>query len=288
MVIVPTVAARLANGNRLPRVIVAKPQARQMLDILVPKLGGLLNRRVYQLPVSRSTSFTASMVGTIMRSCEQCMREGGVVLAQPEHILSLQLMTIQKAIAGESELAARLWKVHEFLESNARDIVDESDENLSTKFELIYTMGFQRAIEHGPLRWIMIQEVLAEILRSTRTAEREYPKEIEIDHSVRPSFPIIRFLSKEVSDTVIRSAVDAFRMRGDRFRPSSKAMACTLRTRPHARTRHKACCAFPRQRQPKRPFRIQPPRCSHLLTSWSRTHRCHCPISFAKRRLAID
>jgi hypothetical protein len=208
MVIVPIVAAWLADGNRLPRVIVAKPQARQMLDILVSKLGGLLNRRVYQLPVSRSTSFTASMVDIIMRSCEQCMRGGSVVLAQPEHILSLQLMTIQKAIAGESELAARLWRVHEFLESNARDIVDESDENFSTKFELIYTMGLQRAIEHGPRRWILIQEVLAVILRFTRTTEMDYPREIEIDHSARSSFPILRFLSKEASDTVIRLAVD--------------------------------------------------------------------------------
>lgn len=203
-VIVPKVAALLANGTRLSRVIVAKPQARQMFDILVSKLGGLLNRQVYQLPVSRSTFLSPYMTDTIMRSCEECMSSGGVMLAQPEHILSLQLMTIQKAIDGEKTLAGSLWRVHGFLESHARDIVDESDENFSTKFELIYTMGTQRITEHSPRRWIMIQEVLGIVMKSTRTTKKFYPKEIEIDHDVQSSFPIIRFLTERASDRVIR------------------------------------------------------------------------------------
>lgn len=178
-----------------------------MFDILVSRLGGLLNRQVYQLPVSRSTSLSAYAVETIMESCKQCISTGGILLAQPEHILSLQLMTIQKAIDGEKALAGSLWRVHAFLESKARDIVDESDENFSTKFELIYTMGTRRTIEHSPRRWTMIQEVLSIILKYARRTKEAYPKGIEIDHA-HSSFPIIRFLNQKASDEVICQAVE--------------------------------------------------------------------------------
>ncbi|GAA93193.1 similar to An08g12160 [Aspergillus luchuensis IFO 4308] len=53
-VIVPIVAAALADRSCLVRIIVPKPQSRQMFQMLVSKLGGLLGRRVYYLPVSRS------------------------------------------------------------------------------------------------------------------------------------------------------------------------------------------------------------------------------------------
>lgn len=61
-----------------------------------------------------------------MESCKQCISTGGDFTSSPEHILPLQLMTIQKAIDGEKALAGSLWRVHAFLESKARDIVDES------------------------------------------------------------------------------------------------------------------------------------------------------------------
>lgn len=53
-VIVPIVAASLADGACLVRALVTKPQSRQMFDMLVLKLSGLLGRRVYHLPISRS------------------------------------------------------------------------------------------------------------------------------------------------------------------------------------------------------------------------------------------
>lgn len=207
-VIVPKIAVWLADGSRLVRVIAGKPQAQQMFYVLVSKLGGLLNRQVYRLPVSRSTSLSTYTVQTIMETCQQCIRTGGILLAQPEHILSLQLMTIQKAIDGEKALAESLWKTHAFLEEKTRDIVDESDENFSTKFELIYTMGTQRIIEHSPRRWTMIQEVLGIVLRYARETKKAYPKGIEIGLAVHSSFPIIRFLDQKASDDILRQAAE--------------------------------------------------------------------------------
>jgi hypothetical protein len=51
-VIVPIVAAALADTTQLVRVIVLKPLAMQMFQLLVRKLGGMLNRRVLYLPIS--------------------------------------------------------------------------------------------------------------------------------------------------------------------------------------------------------------------------------------------
>ncbi|KFA52542.1 hypothetical protein S40293_07627 [Stachybotrys chartarum IBT 40293] len=213
-VIVPIVAASLANSSRLVRVVVAKPQSRQMWDILVSKLGGLMGRRIYQMPLSRSTKLNISEVQTLMHYYEQCARDAGVMLVQPEHLLSFQLMTIEVAIQQERKLGKALWELHEFLDSNSRDIVDESDENFSTKFELIYTMGNQRSIEHGPDRWIIIQEVLGLIAEYARGLKEIYPKGIELDEKGRSSFPLIRFLDAESSTSILRKVAEKICSKG--------------------------------------------------------------------------
>jgi hypothetical protein len=53
-VIVPIIAAALADRKKLIRVVVLKSLAPQMFHLLVEKLGGLLNRRIFYMPISRS------------------------------------------------------------------------------------------------------------------------------------------------------------------------------------------------------------------------------------------
>jgi len=156
-VIVPIVAAALADGSQLVRVIVAKPQSKQMFQMLVSKLGGLLDRRVYHMPFSRSLRLgeaEANAIGSIYR---ECMTNGGILLVHPEHILSFKLMGLECLISGKEAVGSSLLSTQEFFDTSSRDIVDESDENFSVKFELIYTMGMQRPIELSPERWTCIQ-----------------------------------------------------------------------------------------------------------------------------------
>lgn len=103
-VIVPIVAATLADGRHLPRVIVLPALAAQMFHILRQKLGGMLNRRVVTMPFSRSTSLTCGQAGTIQTIYEQCLRDKCVVLCQPEHILSFDLMAIEQTIKDEQRV----------------------------------------------------------------------------------------------------------------------------------------------------------------------------------------
>lgn len=82
-VIVPIVAAALADGSRLVRVIVAKPQSKQMLQMLVSKLGGLLDRRVCHMLFSRALRFGKAEANTIDSIYRECMTNGGILFVQP-------------------------------------------------------------------------------------------------------------------------------------------------------------------------------------------------------------
>jgi hypothetical protein len=64
-VVIPMVAAALADGSRLVRIVVAKPQSKQMLHTLTRALGGLLGRQVRTLPLfSRGMNSTKGMNGS--------------------------------------------------------------------------------------------------------------------------------------------------------------------------------------------------------------------------------
>lgn len=198
-VIVPIVAAALADGACLVRVLVAKPQSRQMFDMLVLKLGGLLGRRVYHLPISRSLHIDERTALEIGRLCSECMTEGGVLLVQPEHILSLKLMCLECFINGNDHIGNRLLKTLELFRASSRDLVDESDENFSARFELIYTMGTQRALELSPQRWTLTQEILGLVRTYAPRVKDKCPQSIEVGECHRGGFPRIRLLREDAT-----------------------------------------------------------------------------------------
>ncbi|KAL3446142.1 hypothetical protein BJX65DRAFT_296583 [Aspergillus insuetus] len=158
-VIVSIVATALGNGSRLVRIIVAKPQAKQMHQMLVTKLSGLVNH--VQLDASRS------------RVIHQFL---------PEHLLSFQLMELELALD---------------------DVVDESDENFNVKFELIYTLGQQRSIEHSPDRWVIVQEVLSLIHQFAAEVKEEFSQSIDLDERHHQRFPVIRFLRRDAEKAIL-------------------------------------------------------------------------------------
>ncbi|KAJ5117788.1 hypothetical protein N7448_011420 [Penicillium atrosanguineum] len=203
-VIVPMVVADLANEVCLARVLVAKPQSRQMFQMLVAKLGGLLGRRVYHMPITRSLKLGNAEAEEIERMCLECMSQGGVLLVQPEHILSLKLMSLECFIAGKCAVGRSLLRTLQFFQHNSRDIVDESDENFSVKFELIYTMGSQRPVELSPQRWIVVQELLQLVRDYAGRVHSEFPDSIEVSEQQPGGFPRIRLLKQDAEKTLVQ------------------------------------------------------------------------------------
>lgn len=202
-VIVPMVASALANGSKIIRAIVAKPQAKQMYQMLVSKLAGLLNRQVYLLPFSRDIRMDIQRAESIHRLVTICMNEGGVLMVQPEHLLSLQLMELECQISSNKEAAERLSLIRELFDHASRDIVDESDENFSVKFELIYTLGQQCSIEDSPSRWVTIQEVLGLVAQFASKAKSELSESLEFDDRNNEGYPIVRFLQADAGEVVL-------------------------------------------------------------------------------------
>ncbi|KAI0551021.1 hypothetical protein F4679DRAFT_572663 [Xylaria curta] len=200
---VPIVAASLADTNRLVRVIVAKPQSKQMLQMLVAKLGGLLDRQIYHLPFSRASKLDDAGSRTIAQLLKECMQSGGILLTQPEHILSFMLMGIESCISGKSETSEALTKTLGFLDTYTRDIIDESDENFSVKFELLYTMGTQRPIQYSPQRWICIQYVLEIFSKVAHQAKDRFPSSIEMHFQPSGGFPRTRILQADAQRHIL-------------------------------------------------------------------------------------
>ncbi|KAM3554434.1 hypothetical protein ARSEF4850_006456 [Beauveria asiatica] len=204
-VIVPIVAAYLADGYKLVRVIVAKAQAKELFRTLTLKLGGLLNRRIYHIPFNRSLRLSSHQVRALANLYKQCREQGGVVLCQPEHLLSFKLMAVEyQTLEDRKDEGTALLDLYHYFESCARDIVDESDENFSPKFELIYTMGVQRPIELSPERWTILQRVLRIAASIVISVQRHASDSVEVTHSAPGRFPRTRILRDDAGTLLLR------------------------------------------------------------------------------------
>lgn len=199
-VIIPIVAAKLADGKKLVRVIVPKEQSVQTRQILTSKLGGLLDRRVEYLPISRAMKMTSEKANFIANLLTSCARQGSVLLVQPEEVLSLRLITIemsqQNFKEGTDGKSAQniLSGIHDYMHESARDIIDESDQVLRPSYELVYTMGAAVPVELSPDRWIYHQEVLAALAEEAQALSEGASQKICVLYKGQSNFPSVRLL----------------------------------------------------------------------------------------------
>ncbi|KAF8546830.1 hypothetical protein OG21DRAFT_1450846 [Imleria badia] len=254
-VIIPIAAAALADGKQLVRVIVPKALMVQMFELLVARLGGLANRPVYHLPFSRTQNENRSRfmmdseIDVLHKLMPQCMAERGILLVQPEHVVSLKLMSVEKQIckaklltdhltkhqkmnykdvtttfllrslpdgmarwlsespneprtkdiarddkhSGDDHGASKWMSLQNWINSHARDILDESDDILHSRFQMIYTIGLQQHMDGYPDRWTITQQVLRLVKDRVRAISRDHPNFVE--HAYGPgSFPRIHVL----------------------------------------------------------------------------------------------
>ena len=204
-VIIPMVAAALSDGNQLVRIIVAKPQSKQMAQMLIAKLGGLVKRRVYYLPFSRSLKLDRTALEIMSRTLKDCVRARGILLVQPEHILSFRLMAPECYMTGKEFVGSELMKIQDFFDKRSRDIVDESDENYSVRFELIYTMGTTQTIELSPERWLLMQQVLGVVKLVASDIAMELGSAIDMQSNSAGAFPRLRILHASATHALVQA-----------------------------------------------------------------------------------
>jgi hypothetical protein len=204
-VIVPIVVAVLADGAQLVRVIVPKALTAQMFHLLVDRLGGLVNRRIYFLPFSRSLQVNAQKVAALYEVMSECMKEGGILVAQPEHILSLKLVSVEKQLpqAEDGQLAPPLLNLQRWLHSHSRDILDESDEILHVRYQLVYTIGLQQHMEGFPDRWTITEQVLGLVSKHALSLRELFPLGVEYERGPSGTFPHLRILHEDAGHNLI-------------------------------------------------------------------------------------
>jgi hypothetical protein len=101
-------------------------------------------------------------------------------------------------------VASSLLEAQQFCDSYSRDIMDESDENFSPHFELVYTMGSQQAIEFAPERWIIIQQILRLLSKYAEEVKESHQLCIDIQHSSDGMFLRVRLLQDDATDMLLR------------------------------------------------------------------------------------
>ena len=211
-VIVPFVATALADGSKLARIVTLKPLSNQMYQLLVSRLSDLADRRIFYAPFSRNLHMSTSVVQNISTLYRRCVDGGGVLVVQPEHILSQKLMCINTLLASSNDsekltIAHELKDLQGWLGEVSRDVLDESDEILHVRYQLIYTAGEQMPVEDHPNRWSTTQQVFSRLRAHASRLHGSFPKAFELDQTQK-GFPMMRILSKEVCHQVSSLIVD--------------------------------------------------------------------------------
>ena len=95
--------------------------------------------------------------------------------------------------------------------------MDESDEILSVKYQLVYTSGLQKPVDDHPDRWNRIQEILQIAKRQAYELQKIYPDAVIVDHAAKHIFPIVRVIDP-VAATHLNQCVAEEYLDGDYFR----------------------------------------------------------------------
>ncbi|KAG4070074.1 hypothetical protein HA402_013734 [Bradysia odoriphaga] len=161
-VIVPILASFLADGNQACQVTVLKSLFATNAKSLRNYLGGMIGRRIYMFPCRRDWP-VRQHVETIIRLYEECKINKGVIVTLPEYRLSFQLMMYNSVPKREFDVTRRFLVAHDWINTNVRNILDESDAILHPKYQLIYSVGKQLPPDGNDLRWLVIQSLLKRV-----------------------------------------------------------------------------------------------------------------------------
>ena len=101
---------------------------------------------------------------------------------------------------GALDNASKWLGLQKWVHAHARDILDESDEILHSRFQLIYTIGLEQHMDGYPNRWTITQQVLKLAKKHVYSISRHAPESIEYERGPPGSFPHVRIV--RASDAV--------------------------------------------------------------------------------------
>jgi hypothetical protein len=196
-VIIPMLAVEIADTDALARILCLAQLREQTIRLLSQRLGGIVNRSIYHLPFSRKTIVNEKFLERLSDIHAEIIFQRGVLVALPEEILSFRLL-LEEKVASKPKIGGAMMEIEERLKAKARDLIDESDEVLDPKFQLLYTIGVPQIVEGHPHRWTVAMEVLERLAHHAGILSEEFPADLKLFHKGDGSFPSMRFLKPDI------------------------------------------------------------------------------------------
>jgi hypothetical protein len=119
------------------------------------------------MPFTRNLEIDHASVHSLHKFLQVAQRKGAIWLCEPEQLLSLKLLGFDRSLRDcpEAPIGPCLIGMQRWLQGNTRDIIDESDEVLHTRQQVIYTVGEQKSFDAAPWRWELVQRLLGLFVR---------------------------------------------------------------------------------------------------------------------------
>ncbi|RKF65793.1 putative p-loop containing nucleoside triphosphate hydrolase [Erysiphe neolycopersici] len=206
--IMPMAAATLADGNSLTRVIVPRALLAQTINLLQTRLGGLVGREVKHIPFSRKLSKKPNIANSYLKQLRHIQENSGIIVTLPEHILSFKLSGQQALSERRGYESKYMFEVQKWISERSRDIIDECDEILSIRTQLIYPSGTQSTIDGHPYRWEIIETLLWRVNFHVNSLENKHLQSINVSRRNNSSFPFLCFIKVEAEELLKARIVD--------------------------------------------------------------------------------
>eukprot|EP00957_Ditylum_brightwellii_P211337 15366067-Ditylum_brightwellii.AAC.1 len=142
-----------------------------------------LRRRLFVLPFRRDFDLDIGKVLLLHNLIHRCKKEGGFIVVAPEHRLSLEMKVKELHLCGQLELSKDL---HEVVSDSWYDVIDEVDEVLHHRFQIVYSMGTAKPLPQGRHRWRSIQALLKMMEKCQMDGVRITP-----DKDAPEAFPLV-------------------------------------------------------------------------------------------------
>ena len=145
----------LCTRDKPTQIVVLKSLFHLNIEIKF-KLGYLINKQVFVLPCHRKIELDESKLQCLMSQYKSIVDQNQIILTTPEYLQSFHLKCIEISHLYPSQVI----ELRNYISTQLTTILDESDEILHYKHQLVYTLGSQSIIDGGQERYVVIEKVL--------------------------------------------------------------------------------------------------------------------------------
>jgi hypothetical protein len=155
-----------AKAKQIPRIHFLSSLIHEGYDYLHGCLSGsIFCCKVLQLPFNRDVELTRNRVEVIKSIVHYCAEENGIVVVAPEHRQSLELKRKELALSSSEEQNAIASALLDVTHNQGWiDLLDESDEMLHTRYQLVYARGGAGSLPSATFRSKAVQALFEALL----------------------------------------------------------------------------------------------------------------------------